>query len=414
MNNATDKKDAIKLGFSDRLKNIFTHKENKLGKLYDHLNSNGCEKRLVIKTNGDICEKYYLFRQDNYIFSKQQQMQKIQAFSEKIAAKKIQLAFREHLIKNNRIKSSEFDENTDFIATTYNGNKKDLIGRTYFLNKNHPPVYLPNQPINGIEEGSFKHVIRKDKHFVALASNNKNKNKKFSMENKIDDLKGIKSVKFGLAVNHNLMIARNAGESLLNCIEKKNILPNHFNNAVNDLKKLHNKHTYLRDIKPGNMAYDGKQINFIDVDDRVIITHNPYKNELKHTFLGAKVIYTKKYITKELLSHIYNKNKLATQPAVVKYLKAADEYAFITSMITATTHLTNIVSILNPTEINTKKYNSTGTINSENRNILGSWLNENVKPKYHESIISLLTNPVDYAKKARKTYLSDMLLLSGK
>ncbi|UIM90819.1 hypothetical protein ND446_15690 [Yersinia ruckeri] len=88
MNNATDKKDAIKLGFSDRLKNIFTHKENKLGKLYDHLNSNGCEKRLVIKTNGDICEKYYLFRQDNYIFSKQQQMQKIQAFSEKIAAKK--------------------------------------------------------------------------------------------------------------------------------------------------------------------------------------------------------------------------------------------------------------------------------------------------------------------------------------
>lgn len=84
------------------------------------------------------------------------------------------------------------------------------------------------------------------------------------MENKVDDLKGINSVKFGLAVNHNLMIARNAGESLLDCIEKKqSILPNHFENAVNDLKKLHKKNIYLRDIKPGNMAYDGKQLTLL-------------------------------------------------------------------------------------------------------------------------------------------------------
>lgn len=88
MNNATDKNDAIKLGFTDRLKNIFTHKENKLGKLYDHLNTNGCDKRRVIKMNGEICERFFLFPQNNYIFSTQQQAQKIQAFSEKIAAKK--------------------------------------------------------------------------------------------------------------------------------------------------------------------------------------------------------------------------------------------------------------------------------------------------------------------------------------
>lgn len=142
------------------------------------------------------------------------------------------------------------------------------------------------------------------------------------------------------------------------------------------------------------------------------ITRNPYKKTLTPNFLGAKFIYTEKYITTGLLDHIYNKNKLVTKTSVVKYLKAADEYAFIISMIMATT--VEDIFIFETIKTDKGKDQKIVTIDQEYSHIFNLWLEKNVKPEHYKSVISLLKDPVDYAKEAEKTHLSDMLLFSGK
>lgn len=105
------------------------------------------------------------------------------------------------------------------------------------------------------------------------------------------------------------MISHNAGICLIDHLNNNAPLPQSvFKIAVNELKKLHEIQGYLRDIKPANMAYDGKQVNFIDVDDRIKAHEITKISAPVFKIYGKEVIYTPKYITQGLVNNIYESN----------------------------------------------------------------------------------------------------------
>jgi Sif protein len=348
--------------------------------------------------------------------------------------------------------------NQEFTPMVYNGDKQEIKGRVYYLSKNHPPVYQPNTPIrhNNDEKGSFKHVTHKDERFVALAPNQLTE--KFNPVNDCSHFQGLSSMKFGLAVTPELIIARNAGDDLFNYLSNNHCLsPLAFENAVNDLQKLHEKRVYLRDIKPENTAYDGRKVNFIDLDDRIGVHKETVSSIPSFDIYGEKVMCTPQYITLGLCSRIYTqkdgKQQLRKED-ISQTLKVADEYAFLMTMIETTTNdtdlksaiaipKTDIMGIINQNEIqdkldklkgeytnkkisikyyeshkNTlnierlkieKEYINSGVMNSKNEKHFTSWIDKNIKPEHIKSVKLLLTNPARYAEKPN-IHLAEMLL----
>lgn len=340
-------------------------------------------------------------------------------------------------------------KNEEFTKMVYNGSEKNINGRVYYFSRNYLPAYKPTKSceIDSNKKGGFKHVISEDPIFVALAPNNPRK--KFNTVNDFSKLTGLKTIKFGLAVSSELIIARNAGDDLFKYLSKNTNLPLlAFKNAVNDLKQLHERGVFLRDIKLQNLTYDydRKQVNFIDVDDRLGV-HKKSDSfiPLFHTY-GHEVIFTPKYITLGLINNIYTNDagefklihKDITQP-----LKVADEYAFLMIMIATTTDdvalkaemaepKTDIVGKVKISNIENMIYNEVnsdglkelkdlrskvkgeyinpGAMNSKNKEFFTKWISENIKPENINSINLLLTNPAKYAKKTPNIHLADMLL----
>ncbi|CNJ50408.1 hypothetical protein HB991_18905 [Yersinia mollaretii] len=369
---------------------------------------------------------------------------------EVVAANKIKRCFRGHLEKLEKMKSEGLYTNKGFIKTTYNGDNKSIHGREYYhsRNKDHPIVYKPSEIPSGVEKGSFKIVTRKDDRFVALEPIRKYD--RFETDNNFKDIKDIRSINTGLAVSTKLIIDRNAGVCVSKYIKSGNTIPyGAFENAANDLKTLHQRNGYLRDIKPGNTAYDGKQINFIDIDDRISLKRKMLSLVSMFNIYGKEVIYTPKYMTEGLLHNIYKcsptrSGRLILRKTSITYsLRVADEYAFLMTMIASTTKGNNLKSSINKAKTDTlgikildnitdkiyncndvkelkhlnEWYNKTkseyiypGVMNKDNGKYFTPWLEANIKSEHHKSVRSLLTDPARYADTSPKTHLADMLL----
>lgn len=433
VNNAPDKKSALKMNFAEKIHYICMNKGKKLSDLYDFIHKDRNGEKLFIQPNGCICKKLTSVSNEKNKHLK----------SYEVNCRNIEL--NEILHKKGTILKDNV-----FTEVVYRKNKEDVTGVTYYLSKNHPPICKPNIPYVHLEneQGASKYVASKDDDYVVLATTKKEK--KFNTENKFDDLKGLNSIKFGLVVAPNLMISPNAGTCLTDHLKNNPPLPQStFENAVNDLKKLHKRETYLRDIKKGNMAYDGKQVNFIDIDDRISLKRNDLFSASEFNIYGKEMVYTSKYITLGLLSNIYqrsstNPGKLILRETAITYShRVADEYAFLMTMISSTTQNNNLKSSIDKAktdivgikmlgdinnEINNcndaselkylnkwydktkSKYIYPGVMNKNNGKYFTSWVKKNIKPEYHESVKSLLTNPARYADTAPETYLADMLL----
>ncbi|WP_145575051.1 hypothetical protein [Yersinia mollaretii] len=220
------------------------------------------------------------------------------------------------------------------------------------------------------------------------------------------------SINTGLAVSTKLIIDRNAGVCVSKYIKSGNTIPyGAFENAANDLKTLHQRNGYLRDIKPGNTAYDGKQVNFIDVDDRISKNTLDNHSTVKFKIHGEPCVYTENYITDNLLYEIYDKNdKISNNKDVAKYLKAADEYAFLLTIIAATTKSKVLrEAIISPDP--TRKIQRLSYVNRER---VSDWIRYNTEFQHRDRVNLLLSAPDKYAVLNSDIYLSDMLLLSGK
>lgn len=331
-----------------------------------------------------------------------------------LSANKIRFHFRVHLKKLDNMRNNGIYTNNRFIKTTYNGNDKSICGREYYFHEEHRPVYRPNEKTSHGGEGGFKKITHKDSRFIALEPIDIAE--RFHTENNFNDIKEIDSIKVGLAVSTKLIIARNAGVDIFSYIENGDTIPySAFKNAVMDLKKLHCKNVYLRDIKPENTTYDNKNVNFIDVEDRISAHVDSYNNRIKWTISGEPVIYTENYITSELKEHIYSEYDVPlTGKNVIKYLKSADEYAFLLTTIAATTENSKLKSIILNDDENQYQDRTTGKMRVENKNEFNQWINEKIKVEHRGSARLLLTNPKLHAELKGDIYLSDMFLLPKK
>ncbi|HGK6779493.1 TPA: hypothetical protein ACJ5GP_003651 [Yersinia enterocolitica] len=335
INNASDKKTALQMGFLKKIQYICMNKGKRLSDLYDFTHDHKNGEKLFIQSNGRIQGKL-----TSVINKKMLRLKTVEIDNSETVAKELQKILKEKAI---------ILQDNIFTKIVYPKDKKDTIGRDYYISKNFPPVYNPNIPYahHKNEQGTSKYVVSKDDNFVALLSTGK---EKFSTKNNFHDLEGLNSIKTGLVVAPDLMISHNAGICLIDHLNNNAPLPQSvFEIAVNDLKELHKRQGYLRDIKPANMAYDGKQVNFIDVDDRIKahkitkITKITKISDPVFKIYGKEVIYTPKYITQGLVNHIYESNpgnpgkKTLKQKDITYDLQIADEYAFLMTMITATT-----------------------------------------------------------------------------
>ncbi|EPZ8124929.1 hypothetical protein ACXV6R_002792 [Yersinia enterocolitica] len=437
INNAPDKKTALQMGFLKKIQYICMNKGKRLSDLYDFTHDHKNGEKLFIQSNGRIQEKL-----TSIINNEIPQLKTVGIDNSKTVSKEIQKIIEEKaiILQDNMFTEIVYFEDKD---------KEDTTGRTYYISKNFPPVYKPNIPYvhPKNEQGASKYVVSKDYNFVALAPTEK---EKFSTENNFHDLKGLNSIKTGLVVAPELMISHNAGSCLIDYLNDNAPLPQSvFKNAVNDLKQLHERKTYLRDIKPANMAYDGKQVNFIDVDDRISVNRRAGIFDPVFNIYGKEVRLTLGYITQGLVNNIYKSNPSNPGETILKQIyitdhhKIADEYAFLVTMIAATTKDNELKSSIENAKVDImgvriinginndidqcsdrqeknkltdiliktrEEYNNTGIMNKNNKKYFTPWLKENIQPKYHKSVKLLLTDPARYADTAPKTHLADMLL----
>ncbi|MGL4486817.1 MAG: hypothetical protein ACRCUG_07550 [Yersinia sp. (in: enterobacteria)] len=448
---APDKKSALQMSFAKRIQYIVMNKEKKLSDLYDYMHTGTKAEKLLIRPNDGIDNKLILDLNEKITNFQIEKMCKIRS-AEKI--KRYYIEHKENLRNKNNPKQ-------EFTTMVYNGKRKEkdingvmkeIKGRVYYLSKNHPPCHKPTTrcETNNNEAGAYKHVTHKDDMFVALAPNKG----KFNTVNNFNDLKGLNRIKFGLAVASDMIISRNAGRCVKDCINSNTIIPQlAFKNAVDDLKQLHERRVYLRDIKPGNTAFDGKHINFIDVDDRIGVNKETATLEPIFNKYGKEASYTRKYITQKLFDKIYrcnpsSDNKITLRPtySINHPLKVADEYAFLMTMIAATSNDTDLKSSIADAKIDIignsimsginkeleqynviekqgelidrfvqtkKEYCHPGVMNTDNEKHFIPWLNDNIKPKNIKSVKLLLTDPAGYAEEKFKTHLADMLLFKS-
>ncbi|CQH44012.1 hypothetical protein [Yersinia mollaretii] len=394
-----------------------------------HKDRNG--EKLFIQPNGCICKKLTSVSNEENKHLKSYEINRINIELNEILHE-----------KGVHLKDNVFTE------VVYRKNKEDITGVTYYLSKNYSPFYKPNIPYVHLEneQGGSKYVVSNDDNFVALATTKKG----FSTENNFHDLNGLNSIKIGLVVAEKLMISQNAGTCLTDHLKNNPPLPQSvFENAVNDLKQLHKRQTFLRDIKKGNMAYDGKQVNFIDIDDRISLKRKTLFSAPTFNIYGKEVIYTPEYMTEGLLRNIYKHSSIKPGKLILRETtktyshRVSDEYAFLMTMISSTTKENNLKSSINNaktdamgieildiirnkiTNCNDVKelkhlnewYNKTkneyiypGVMNKENGKYFTPWLEANIKPEHHKSVRSLLTDPARYADTSPKTHLADMLL----
>jgi len=349
--------------------------------------------------------------------------EKLEEILQNISARKIQGHWKKFFENLSAIKTNDYG----YKETTYKGSNEEAYFRRYFYrvdeNGNTEHVVYAPKPIfllgGDPVHGCFKQVSGKDERFVSLEPNGIYSFK--ANLNNIDDLVGTSTVIPGIAVNGHTMIARFGGENLAGHYKKKGPVNFAlFENAVKDLKTLHERKTFLADIKTGNFLYDEKNVKFIDVDDRIRM------NEV----FNFHCLRDPSYITKELMyavdKPIEAVRKMQGDEMIQfqNYLKTADEYAFLLSIIECSQPKEVSRAISQEFENIQKEKKKNRSIYDEKIIAFGEWRNTllrnvfikaHVKPEFHSTIESMLRDPFEYSTNSTdQPYLSEMLDFSKK
>lgn len=263
------------------------------------------------------------------------------------------------------------NENKQFGSLQYN-NQVYYYPVADRVRQRFPVAYAPQTRPEKEAKGSYKQLVGLDRNFVALTPRSEG----FDPARDIADILPFETVSAGLVVDANLMLARNAGKTLQSRLDLRDSLPlSVFKSALTDLDAMHDADIFLVDIKPENLAYDGKKVNFIDVDDRV----NWHPNQ------PSMYSCSEAWTTYGLIDGMYYNRRAAFQ--------VADQFAM----------LRNIIALARPG--NTKSYA-----------IQTRWVNQHIKHQYRDHVKRLLSDPGDIANKAegaktRLPKLTEMLKL---
>jgi len=333
------------------------------------------------------------------------------------SARKIQEYFRRHV---KRVREAKRNHYGIVSSEPYDGTKPEHKGRIYYFQINdqgilcamYSPTKKPESPI----AGTSKEVTGMDENFVELEL----KGNSFGREiNNNDDLEDTFTVIPSIAVDSDTMIARFGGDNLVDYLQKKKFInPAHFENAVKDLDTLHKRSTYLTDIKVENFTYDGKNVNFIDVDNRVKI--DPAKPKIIQPDMTPFCTTTKllRVLRPDVFDDTFYSFFLTPEAAAAKkpYLKVCDEYAFLLAMIKATSKKNHLKKAVYGVHVGVVDINREfhGVMNDKNKSYFRKWIQKHVKPEFHSNVESILRDPHEYAEKtSNPPYLSDMLLFKG-
>lgn len=263
------------------------------------------------------------------------------------AARKIQGAFRQHLKKIEQVNPNYMG----YAQLVYDGNQAAEKGKEYYLNMDlerkgftrGPVVYRPARIPNNAPQGKFKKVDRADQvdrndgspgRFISLVPVNKMGH--FEQESEINnnDLRGLKTLIHNTVVTDTLIIARQvipvstykAGKIKIFKVMLKDL-----QRTVYDLKKLHQRGSFVIDIKLENTGYNKKEglIYLYDIGQRVSQSSG-YDD----------VIYFSNSSTNGLLN-IFSSGSLQTK---INAFRAWDNYAFLLLAIQLTTGNPQLVS----------------------------------------------------------------------
>ncbi|ASX25911.1 hypothetical protein [Candidatus Williamhamiltonella defendens] len=321
---------------------------------------------------------------------------KLKKILQNISARKIQEYFRKHV---ERVKKDTPNGYGIVSSEPYNGTKPEHKGRIYYFQINDQGIlcamYSPTQAPDVSMEGSSKYVDRIDKNFVRLI-NLSDRFRKNINEN--GDLKDT-SVIPGIAVDSHTMIARFGGDNLVDYLKKNNPPLNLscFEKAAVDLNLLHSRGSFLADIKPQNLTFDGKNVNFIDVDDRIIMADEEEAMNLHdRRTIGYIHSELRKYVALDIndIEYLVNDDEIWFN-LIPSLYKIADEYALLVSMMESTME-PNRSNSSAMTDIKNRGYSR---MNDTEKQPIIDWIENNVKTQHRQNIKEILTNPYQYIRK---------------
>lgn len=353
----------------------------------------------------------------------------LEGFIEKtsrLRAKKIADYFKQHKEILDVKKNDARNQDKKFARAKYTGTHSKHRDRIYYFGTTEelPPVlYVPGKKPVEPKGGVSKLLFREDSRFLAFTPDFSGSSyfNDFNPENNNnhEELKTTKTIIRGWVVDDNLIVVRNAGEDLFDLLNKGSLFNiNLFYDAAFDLKSLHKKNIYVTDIKIENMVFNKqKQKVFLIDADGVINEGKEY----------IDIIYSPNYTTYDLVNNWAREDPLTKEMVYdYSYLRTADEYAFLLSIIIIITNdfelqvevndsKVDIMHQVYPDTCSKKIYKHPGAMNPENKSLFESWISNNVKPKFHRIVEDLLTNPAEVAKNSpNREHLADMLSFPSK
>ncbi|WP_174888671.1 hypothetical protein [Candidatus Hamiltonella defensa] len=333
----------------------------------------------------------------------------METISEKDFAKESCISFPKNeleKIDKNSLGYKEITYHGDYENKITGEKYKDAVF-FYKVNDVHKYERIHYRPIRQLDsnqnlKGGSKYVSRMDGSHVFLELHSPEKSPPFNTDcNNHDDLVGTSTIKAGIAVDVDKMITPYGGSNLIDCVKNNNFMhPAYFQNALGDLTTLHKRDTFLADIKMNNCGFNGKNVTFFDVEDRI----------RAGSVTNLDSVRTPEYITPKLWDAV----KLNSADEIGEkrhYLKTADEYAFLLTIIYST--VSNILTKEDWSGIQKNdwgKSDKPGAMNDTNKSMFLNWIRNYVQPAFHSHIENMLRDPYEYAKTSTtQPYLSEML-----
>lgn len=232
------------------------------------------------------------------------------------------------------------------------------------VRRRYPVAYVPPPIALDKRAGSSKQVVGEDHNFVALQAK---QDRQFLPNVHDAELLPYATVCVGLRIDETMMVAHHAGMDLYtHWLKPQPELPlSAFLPALADLDAMHENGIYLIDIKPENLAYDGRKIQFIDVDDRV------HWHPERHPYLNC----TPDWSDADLM-------QLAGESNARVCLQAADLSGMLHCLIGSTS----------PDPAFAHQVRNGGRYAAHPAQFQ-AWVEAFIKPEYHQHMILLLSEP---------------------
>lgn len=248
--------------------------------------------------------------------------------------------------------------------------REPALNRCYYYpvdeqaRRRYPVAYVPPQIALDERAGTSKQVVGEDRNFVALQAK---VDRQFQINDSDAELLPYATVCVGLRIDETLMVAHHAGMDLYtHWLKPQPELPlSVFLPALADLDAMHENGIYLIDIKPENLAYDGRKIQYIDVDDRVHW----------HPARDPNLNYTPDWSDADLM-------QLAQENNARVCLQAADLSGMLHCLIGSTS----------PDPAFAQQVRNGGRYPAHPAQFQ-AWVEAFIKPQYHQHMILLLSEP---------------------